>query len=287
MHTTAFYDFMQKREAIRLARLEGRPRSEWTDDEILKTYKFTNVKREHDRTSIGLFKLYDQYEKETSWTYQDCLLTCAAYRYFGTVEMAEMLGVLTEFQFKSAGYLGDYIRKCAVMQAVEKRPVFTGAYIVPNCGDPRAKYLVVADILCDIWEASAKIVDCGGSWNRLCTMMQKVSGVGAFMSKEVTLDYVYATKWTPDDWNTWTPVGPGARRGASRMLSPDYKVSTLSETKALEVIKELFSVRYAYWPKDGVNLCLTDIQFQLCEFDKYMRTKLGEGTPKTKFKPRS
>ena len=45
-----FYAFMREREAIRLRRLEGAP-PPWTEDPILREFSFTNIKREHDKTS--------------------------------------------------------------------------------------------------------------------------------------------------------------------------------------------------------------------------------------------
>ena len=50
MRTKEFYSFMVKRENIRL-RKEAKEPWPWTEDKILQTYKFTNVKREHDRTT--------------------------------------------------------------------------------------------------------------------------------------------------------------------------------------------------------------------------------------------
>ena len=45
-----FFAFMIKREQIRLYKEAGEPWP-WSDDQILNTYKFTNVKREDDRTT--------------------------------------------------------------------------------------------------------------------------------------------------------------------------------------------------------------------------------------------
>ncbi len=97
------------------------------------------------------------------------------------------------------------------------------------------------------------------------------------------------------DWETWTPVGPGARRGAARVRD-GFLDRGLSEHEALEVIREIYAAREEHWPRvlnrmswsDGpiemVELDLTTIQFQLCEFDKYSRVAEGR-RPKRLFRP--
>ena len=47
---------------------------------------------------------------------------------------------------------------------------------------------------------------------------------------------------------------------------------------------ELFAARETHWPKNYVDLELHDIQFQLCEFDKYERVINNEGRPRSKYR---
>ena len=55
-----FVDFMIAREKLRInkAKYPDDP-SKWTQDSILREFKFTNVKREHDRTTIAFRKITD------------------------------------------------------------------------------------------------------------------------------------------------------------------------------------------------------------------------------------
>ena len=50
-------------------------------------------------------------------------------------------------------------------------------------------------------------------------------------------------------------------------------------------MKELFAARKTHWSGNYIELELHDIQFQLCEFDKYERVKHGQGRPRSKYKP--
>lgn len=279
-----FYDFMKERELIRLRRLRG-DAPPWTSDEVLRTYRFTNVKREHDRTTIAFKRLYDKHAPKSLRGV--VLLNCFLYRFFGTAEMATHLGW-------SATWDRPRVERIVNERTSKRQVVFTNAYIVPNCGDAKPKYEVVCDIL-DQLRPIAQEAATHTSWQEMAEYLQnRIRGVGAFMAKEVLLDFVLATGWRPTDWDTWTPMGPGACRGAARIVN-DGKIKPMSEKKALEVCRQLYESRSLLWPETmevspgdsvlSVNLDLTDIQFQLCEYDKWLRAKLGEGKPKNKFFP--
>lgn len=274
-----FYEFMVERENIRLARVAGKPREKWTTDPILKAFKFTNVKRVHDRTTFTLVK--DFYARHIDATLNVRLLNCAIFRLFGTVETAREIGWTEAWSAKRR----ERVRQTIKAMIAARRKVFTGAYIVPNCGEKKPKHEVVLDIMdrlaASLRERSADTYD--HSWQELCEALQQVRGIGPFISKEVVLDYVLATSWTPNDWQTWTPVGPGARRGASRVVNG--ALGPMSEKNALAAIRVIHNRRGEFWPRKSVQLDLTDIQFQLCEFDKYERARLEEGRPKNRFKP--
>jgi hypothetical protein len=103
------------------------------------------------------------------------------------------------------------------------------------------------------------------------------------MAKEILLDYILVTNQLPTDWETWTPVGPGARRGAG-VVKYDM-ITSIPEWETLEVCRQLYNMCDERWPREFERLDLTDIQFQLCEFAKYEKTKTGVGRPKRKFHP--
>ena len=51
MNMDMLLHWIREREAIRLKRAAGLPQH-WTDDQILRACFFTNVRREHDRTTM-------------------------------------------------------------------------------------------------------------------------------------------------------------------------------------------------------------------------------------------
>lgn len=281
MRVFDFYKFMKKREQIRLNRFAGKPWP-WTKDPILQEYKFTNVKRLHDRTTQ---RYKDWYEEHWDSIPEVILLNCAIARYFGRSEFViDTLGWQHEFK-------PDYIKSVAKLQLNTGEPVFTGAYLVTNRGIKAPKeVLIVDETIAGVWELAEDICDVAWqskSWEAMVKVLRTIPGFGGmgFMAKEVVLDTMLTSIWKypPRDLNTWCPCGPGARRGLNRVFGRPVKES-LKETAALGEMLELFEHRLECWPEDWIKLELHDIQFQLCEFDKYERTRLGEGRPRAKYR---
>lgn len=280
-----FWSFVSEREHIRLRRLRGE-RPPWTDDPILATYSFTNVKREHDRTTTLLKReFYDEWvvgRKLYPAVDAEAWLNAAIFRYFGTIEFARAIGWSSAWTPERRAE----IRSIAAKRDLFGETMFTGAYIVPAAGRSEPKYEIVLEIIDGIAQKLPRILDTN-SWASWCHELASCYGCGSFMAKEICLDYVLATGEKPDDWQTWTPVGPGARRGAAWVRDGEM-YRGLDEYSALQVCREIYATRddpqSQFWSHE-IELDLTDIQFQLCEFDKYMRAKTGAGKPKRKFRP--
>ena len=85
------------------------------------------------------------------------------------------------------------------------------------------------------------------------------------------------------DQDLYCPVGPGARRGLNRLAGRPvaHKIEKTKEIDEFPVeMMNLFQEVKKLWPDTilgikSVTLHLHDIQFQLCEFDKYSRVVNG------------
>lgn len=267
-----FYTFMRKRESIRLKKEAGEPWP-WTADPILRKYKFTNVKRAHDKTSCLLREeFYTPHSKDAP---EIILLNCAIARYFGTIEFMRAVGWQTKLD-------ANFLKQMAKERLANRERVFTGAYIITNNGITGPKQDVVVDVfLSDLWLNSHHVVQAAQlNWHLrdAASALMKVRGFGGtgFMAKEVLMDTRYTNFWpaggAPFDKNDWTLVGPGSKRGAKRLGG---------KGETLETLCAVFAARSGHWPTEFVGLELADIQFQACEFDKYERVRLGEGRPRS------
>jgi len=298
--TNAFFSFVEEREQIRLRKEADLPYP-WTDDPILRDYKFTNVHRHHDRTSRELREMFYNPRFENSMP--TLLMNAAHYRYFGTYEFASALG-WTSFNDMDDDHW-EWVKELAEDRLANKERVFTGAYVITNQGISAPKQEVVVDYFLKALHKKAeelcKIAEDGYSWEAVATEMRKINGFGGsgFMTKEILLDTTYTSFWLnhnnivnhpkdgrftfPADWDDWTPIGPGARRGAAR-VSGDEDAKPLKEDIAGDVIFQLGMNQDLFLPDEWDRLAPHDIQFQLCEFDKYERVRLGQGRPRSRYK---
>ena len=282
MRLPEFYGFMKEREQIRLNREAGKPWP-WTDDPILQEYKFTNVKRAHDRTTRWFWSVLDEHKDDPP---AHLLFNCAVFRYFGTIEFSKRIGWIGGWDENQK----NIIKNTAKDMLSKKQKVFTGAYVITNQGIKAPKQEVVVDIFLEglffRLKALTKIAHETSRWELVAKEMMEIQGFGGtgFMTKEVLQDAMH-TRVLSDctDRNTWCPVGPGARRGLNRVLRRDVK-APLSKDEGLYHMKGIFEERDGYWPTNWVKLELHDIQFQLCEFDKYERVRLGQGRPRSKYR---
>jgi hypothetical protein len=295
MFDEAVYDtlihYLSERHLIRERRLDPDAKAPFTDDPILRQYKFTNVLRINDRTTQWLVNNWYQPNRHQPLEVQ--ALNCAIARYFGRIEFLAELGYQTSWE-------PQYILEVARSRMARKLPVFTGAYIITNQGmtDPKQE-IVVNHFLSPYRNALPGLVDIAtklNSWQAVGDAMKGLPGMGPFMTKEILLDW----QLTPllegaVDRLTWTPAGPGAIRGLNRLAGAvgDKAINKgLTQAQALTQMKMLLG-KLAQdaaklpnsFPQIGVDFGITDIQFCLCELDKYRRVQLGEGRPRSTFKP--
>lgn len=298
LRAQAFFDFINEREEVRQRRLAGFS-FPWTDDPILRSYKFTNVHRHHDRTSVKLREVY--YNPHYSADRASILMNCAVARYFGTWEFAQAAGWQDYDSFDF-----DALIELANDRFIDGLRVFTGAYVITNQGISAPKQEVVVNYFLKALHKAVpellEIVDKTQKWEKVADRMRLINGFGGsgFMTKEILLDTTYTGFWKnhrhviggddpsgsfsfPIDWESWTPVGPGARRGAARAMGDD-SATPLSESKSNVVIHDLLGMQGHLWNHPSV-LVPHDIQFQLCEFDKYERVRLGQGKPRSRYRP--
>ena len=82
----------------------------------------------------------------------------------------------------------------------------------------------------------------------------------------------------PVDVDTWCPVGPGARRGLNRLAGRRVE-ARVPFRRLLGEMRETLRDARGRVP----FLRLHDVQFALCELDKYERARTGGGRMKRKY----
>lgn len=282
-----FVHYLNEREAIRQKRVAGLP-GPWTDDPILRAYKFTNILRKNDRTTRWLKDNW--YDPNRDQPPELLAINCAIARYFGSIEFCEAVGFQKTWD-------PDFLIRTATQRLAQGQKVFTGAYIITNAGSTAPKQVVVvSQFLSPLryrLEELVALAEKHNRWQPVAEFLQQQPGIGPFMAKEIALDMMLTPLLeNATDKLTWSPAGPGAIRGLNRLHDRPL-LASMSQAKALTEMQDLLArlardkvfdkVFADYMPEIGVDFGVTDVQFSLCELDKYLRVRNGEGRPRSRY----
>lgn len=285
-----YFAFARERYSIFRRREEGEP-GPWTEDEILRTYRFCNIFRNDDRV--------------TRWFHQE-VLACVAtnrlrlraaliFRYLNRIETGEVVKEVLLHPGLPAASLLAHVEHELRRLVGSGQPILGPAYMIKT---PLRKDKVTG--LLELWrgvlahedsivyqmqqERSLKF-----AVEQLCSYPY----VGPFMAYEIVTDL----RWTPllshaFDIHSYANPGPGAVRGAARLLGKNAEELNRASKAHLELVNDVMadllgrSAFARFWPLDWPQWEMRDVEHTLCEFDKYERARLGEGRPKQLFRPR-
>ena len=301
MRDDEFFAFARERHQIYLDRAAGKPEP-WTDDPILGTYRFTNVFRELDRTTVWFRENVRDRLSELS-PYKQVLGTIL-FRTLNRISSGEILftkGHICTNVPSGWSYLHDSsnVLRIGVSDmedelrgALPSGPWVTGAFIVktPDGMDKLAGALWIVE------QARQRLPATLAAWDtlepsqrsleRLHGLLSAYPYLGGFTTYEIVSDL----RWMPilseaPDIMTWAHAGPGAKRGINRILGRD-KDAPLTQAKALMVMQDLVeAAQYVEnWPHVWHKWEMREVEHTLCEWDKYERVRLGEGRPRGKFR---
>ncbi len=257
----------------------------WTEDPILQKYKFVNVFRKLDRTTEWLIDNF--LDPEDMGYGVDCEPEILAfnicwYRMFNRWETGRLLGWQESWDKE----------KVREKLNAATFPIFTGAYIIHS--EPgESKLDSIVDVCGELYRGVtspgfSKYIEGGGT--SMFTVWKALQGpkhVGPFMAYQMVLDMMY-TKLLDKatDRLTWTYTGPGALRGLKRLDPEATMRDSLARMLDLRDRCSAELERLDLQGRDGwliPELNVHDIEFCLCELDKYCRVKFGEGRPRSTY----
>jgi hypothetical protein len=281
--------FVWEREAIRLGREAGLPREKWTDDPVFRKYKFTNVRRRDDRVSQWIITHLIQPAVEDGdehlWF---TLLIARLINWPPTLTKLIVAGVIP-----CAPDRFDPARFEAVLEAAkgEQSKVYSGAYMLyPTKMEPGgnksravAKYIIGSAVQHSdaVHEAVWGTCEVGHSVEKIVNALSKCFGISTFVAGQVAADMTY-TGLDFTDLYSYAPIGPGSSRGLNYL----HGRKPFSAWAQEEFNSELRRLDGLISAQLGIkDMTLHDVQNCMCEFSKYCRAVLGEGKPKTTYKP--
>jgi hypothetical protein len=282
LNQSAFDEFVYwigERRSIYAKKQEGKPWP-WTEDTILQTYKFTNVFRELDTTTVWMRE--NLTNPNLNEPHDKMIYNCALFRMFGTMEMCEAIGGWQ--QVHNPGHLKNIARS----RLDNKERVFTGAYIITNQGrkDPKEN-IVVDEFVAGIWDNRDELASTceQKSLERLHKKLRTLSGWGGggFMAYELVSDLRHTNVLNDaKDILTWANAGPGAKRGLNRVFGRPLKFGKNRHGWNGEMRLLLSKVTEHF---ADPSFEMREIEHSLCEFDKYQRVKNNEGRPRSLYHP--
>lgn len=275
-----------ERERVRIAKGANKPKP-WTDDYILQSYRFCNVRRMDDKVSVWLWENW----YKPNLNHPNALVACAVARFFNLPATLGFLGFPEEWNPRVIKAKLKARRLCG-------HALFNGAYMVRG-NDGEDKLDSVIDFYVDPLHRNniAGQLDYS-SIERSVAILEDQYGFGSFMAGQVIADMRwlvtekenYTALWM--DRETWAAQGPGSGRGLNRVMGRDYRqpvsrdqwnkeFKDLRERVKAALVDGCYQLTYPQLCDNLVmNLEAHDYQNCLCEFDKYERALWGEGRPK-------
>lgn len=264
--------WISEREHVRIRKEEEKWPAPWTDDPILQTTRFCNVRREDDKVTRWIKDNWrDPYSSHPNLAFAMCLA-----RVINWPPTLQFLGFPEHWQS------GKFVREMDALQKSGAR-IWTGAYMVTGgfSKGGETKQVIMARVLDSAYENCKGFKD---DWLRPKTLqhafnlVQQTPGLGTFLAAQVIADL----KYTPllmgaPDWQSFCAPGPGSTMGLNFLHGrpPTKGISNAQFSTEVNSLSEWLRTEH------GVDLTAHDTQNCLCEFSKYVRIKYLGGRAKT------
>tara|TARA_R110001606_G_scaffold58275_7_gene139760 strand:- start:1332 stop:2258 length:927 start_codon:yes stop_codon:yes gene_type:complete len=261
--------WIEERERIRHLKEEVQQEPPWTEDPILREFKFCQVFREDDRTT----RWFRHHIREPLRNDPEVFMATVAFRFFNLIQTGETL--------LDHNLHIDWNRKKAIEEIRKQNKWVTGAYIVksPNRMD---KVTGVAECVSHIWAERDRILKDFSHLKSLCdawNYLLRFPYIGPFVSYEMVTDLRHTHLLeNAEDICSWANAGPGAMRGLNRLTGRPLEFCKRSwdwnsEMQALYQ----WCIEHLDLSKFDKPFEMREIEGGLCEFDKYSRILHGQG----------
>lgn len=254
-----------ERETIRLKKEAGEP-TPFTDDPILQTYRFCNVRRMDDRVSQWLLKnWYEPY-----FDHPNMLWAASVARFFN---LPPTLDEITALVFRIRDKPDWTGIKKTIRKLKKRQTVFNAAYMVRG-NDGRDKVASTIDY-------TIKKLKQSPAWLDVSSIQKSVAGLsdcygfGSFMAGQVIADLRWAISGSWLDRNTWAAIGPGSRKGMNLILGRPITQPMKQDEFTIELQILTDQLNDALPKSITDRLEAIDIQNTCCEIFKYSKCLAG------------
>lgn len=279
-----FFATARERYAIKEKRNSG-AEYPWTTDPVFSAWRFCNVHREDDRTTVWFRENIRNPLSEAArppdahvGDWHRLLLGTIIFRWFNRIETAEIIKDLL---------LGEWNTEEARRRLTGVSPVVTGAYIIKGPdGYSKLDGVLYCVDLADKQLHELLHADCWKTLEQGWNNLKEFYYLAGFMSYEIVSDL----RWTPildraPDIRTWANAGPGAARGLGWIRTGRnqnersdqlYNPGSAKDQRAmLEDMRALLEIAPDHWPTAWKPWEMREVEHWLCEYDKYKRGQQG------------
>jgi hypothetical protein len=255
------------------------PPGPWTDDRILRHFKFCNVFRAADRVSQYMIREVACAATEDSAA--DRLFRIVAFRTFSRPQtwsgITERLGRAPTIDHLASGLFQDALD--GVKR--ERGGLYTGAFILCatrayGFNEKHANHVALFKHMFLVREAAERIRG-ANSLEQIVHLLQSFPLMGPFMSYQTAIDLNYSDLIDFNE-NDYTLAGPGALRGIKKAFVDigDYTHSDLIKWMVDRQEMEFDRLGLPFIGLWGRPLHAIDCQGLFCELDKYCREAAPE-----------
>ena len=265
-----------EREQVRIRKECDKPKP-WSQDPILQTTRFCNVRREDDKVTKWLRKnWFDPHALHPNLAFSACLA-----RVVNWPATLEQLGFPLTWSPK------EFIETMGRLSANGSQKIWGGAYMVTGgySAGGETKQVIMARVLDNAYANCAELTHMRQSGflhtlEEAYDFVQQTPGLGSFLAAQVIADLKYTPLLlgTPD-WVTFCAPGPGSTMGLN-FLAGRPPTKSIPQKQFVQEVNDLRT-----WLADNqiADLTAHDTQNCLCEFSKYVRIKYKGGRAKTRY----
>lgn len=271
-----FFHWINEREKCRIGYETGLPKP-WSSDPILQSFRFCNVRREDDKVTKWIKKNWrDPYNGHSNM-----VLAMVMAR---TINWPDTLAEVKfpDFPVSDFSRWLEVTRLRMKMRRDLSKKIWTGAYLVSTNGYNMEKIDYILD---RVWRPIYErfCMPESGTLEDTHEELMRFDGMGSFMAAQVVCDLKYTSLLSQaPDWDIWSAIGPGSRRGLNRFFGRKLEGAISANLYKTEIA----ALQAAVQQYCNMALHAQDIQNCLCEFDKYVRVKNGEGKPRSGYNGR-
>lgn len=294
------YNFIKRRYSIHLKKDVLKKDPPWTNDPVLRDFRFTNIRREHDKESKWVI---EHIANNPELSYEDKLLNVILFRLYNKHETAELISMPFKFS-QIPDWNPEWYRSLFEAALVEdpKRVFFTAAFhtvgmkntLKKVTGEDYAPMRILKFIKILINEGLVDDIKACVNQQEVYQTLTDYNGIGRFLAYQFYVDMTYIAEF-PFSENEFTVAGPGCVMGLNYLfenrdgMTYEECLFWLRDNLDRLFVEELgkdWDAKRVFWDLPEEDRCFNVMSLEncFCELSKYIRAKDGTGRPRKRYR---